>query len=148
MTVWLTDKAPAAGEEQRHHEATVENLRQFCPEAVAQIEQDASGQGIEPARAEATAAERERVQAILNLDEAKGREAVAQKLATTAGMTADSAREILAATPQQQETSLEFFAGMEDPNVSPDGPSDGEGSDPAAFAAGIAQQVRDSGFIR
>lgn len=149
MTIWLTDKAPAAGEEQRHYEATAANLRQYCPDAVAAIEsevkQSAQAEGGQSAE-QAAEAERQRMSAILGLEEAKGREAQAQALATTPGMTADNAKAVLAQAPQSG--SAGFFASMEDPNVGPDGPGAGEEQDPHQFAASLVAQARESGVVR
>ena len=49
-------------------------------------------------------AERARISAILNLEEAKGNEALAQQLALTPGIDAESAKRILAAAPKANAT--------------------------------------------
>jgi signal peptide peptidase SppA len=129
--MWLTAKAPEKGDQ---IEASAENLRKGFPEATAEIEQaavapiqakaDEASASADKARGEGEHAERERITAILDCEEAKGREATARQLALTAGMTAENAKRILAATPQAKgETG--FFSQMVDPDVGPDAP-DGE----------------------
>jgi signal peptide peptidase SppA len=67
----------------------------------------------------AAAQERERIMGILSCDEAKGREALAQALAATPGMTADAARTILQASPvaaqARTETALDTLMEKESP---------------------------------
>ena len=71
--------APAAGKEMKAREITADD---YVREAVQ--------------------AERARIAAILDADEAKGREALARKLALTTGMEPAQAIEVLAAAPRQQ----------------------------------------------
>ena len=67
----------------------------------------------------AAAQERERIMGILSCDEAKGREALAQALAATPGMSADAARTILLASPvaaqARTETALDTLMQHESP---------------------------------
>ncbi|WP_336286569.1 S49 family peptidase [Cronobacter dublinensis] len=69
--------------------------------------------------AAAAAQERERIMGILSCDEAKGREALAQALAATPGMSADAARTILQAAPvaaqARTETALDSLMANESP---------------------------------
>lgn len=69
--------------------------------------------------AAAAAQERERIMGILSCDEAKGREALAQALAATPGMSADAARTILMASPvaaqARTETALDTLMAKESP---------------------------------
>lgn len=78
------------------------------PEAGAKtgtIDLAAHDQAIYQARTDATTAERDRIFAILNCEEAKGREDVALALAKNPAMTAESAKEVLAATSPAQTTA-------------------------------------------
>lgn len=69
--------------------------------------------------AAAAAQERERIMGILSCDEAKGREALAQALAATPGMSADAARTIMMASPvaaqARTETALDALMAKESP---------------------------------
>ena len=69
--------------------------------------------------AAAAAQERERIMGILSCDEAKGRQALAQALAATPGMSADAARTILQASPvaaqARTETALDTLMEKESP---------------------------------
>lgn len=69
--------------------------------------------------AAAAAQERERIMGILSCEEAKGREALAQALAATPGMSADAARTILMASPvaarARTETALDALMAKESP---------------------------------
>lgn len=55
----------------------------------------------------AVAAEKDRIMGILGCDEAKGREAMAQVLANTPGMTVENAQRIMAAAPLSAQTRSE-----------------------------------------
>lgn len=74
-------------------------------DAVATAVANATGK----ASTDAVAAERARTAAILGLEEAKGREKLAQQLAVTDGMTVEAAKAILAAAPKTSD--LEARAG-------------------------------------
>lgn len=96
---------------------TAESLRNQHPVISSEIE------------AAANKSERERIQGILSLDEAKGREAQAQVLAFTDGMTADQAKQILASAPiaNTEASSAGFEEQMEamgNPDVSGDAGGD------------------------
>lgn len=66
-------------------------------------------------------AERERVAAILNADEAKGRDALARSLALDTDMGAEQARTVLGKAPKESGGLAAAMAGVENPDVGPDG---------------------------
>lgn len=67
---------------------------------LAALKTTSTAEADELAKLRSDKAERERTDAILALPEASGRETVAKALAATAGMTVDSAKAVLAATPK------------------------------------------------
>lgn len=95
---------------------------------------------LDAARAEGANAERERIQSIMNSDEAKARPATAHKLAFTTGMSAADATAFLAdlpeeqvageeQAPQQPQASGAFeraMAGTGNPEITPDAGASGE----------------------
>ncbi|HYD87120.1 MAG TPA: S49 family peptidase [Vitreimonas sp.] len=87
------DEAAAEGEEE---ETTAEGEDEEVEAEGEEEETTAEGEEEEP-KAKAALA---RAKAILALPEAKGREALAQELAFTAGMTAKTAKKLLAAAPK------------------------------------------------
>ncbi len=101
---------------------TISGANQTAPSATAEPPQGdhMEQQQVDKAaiQAEAAQAERTRIAAILALEEAKGREAVAQRLAMTPGMTAESAKDILAATPKANPLAT-AMATVPNPAVKP-----------------------------
>jgi len=95
---------------------------------------------LDAARAEGASAERERIQAIMNSDEAKARPATAHKLAFTTGMSAQDAATFLADLPEEQGEAQEpaaqppkasgaferAMAGTGNPEIAPDDAASGE----------------------
>jgi ClpP class serine protease len=75
--------------------------------------------------------------AITGLPEAKGREALARKLAATPGMTAASAKELLAAAPKASAMTVA------DPDVKPQGGASGEASSQLAQGRQLAAQLKE-----
>lgn len=97
----------------------------------------------QPAARDLQAAERKRVGSIMNSDEAKGREALANHFAFETSMSADEAKAALAKSPKQEPVKSaaaanRFEAAMStagNPNVGPDtSGSGGEADDGVAFA--------------
>ncbi|VEA68468.1 Probable protease sohB [Serratia rubidaea] len=88
----------------------VENVSTVSSD-VAVSQPTASAADIDAAVNAAVAAENTRIMGILGCDEAKGREASAQALASTPGMTVENAQRILASMPEsaqvRSETSLD-----------------------------------------
>jgi ClpP class serine protease len=109
MSLYLTEKAPAAGDEQRKMAVTAENIVAMCPE----IAETLRAQGAEAKAAEMKAAsdaansddatavtkERERIEAITGSEEAKGREDLSKYLAFSTAMSATDAAAMLAKAP-------------------------------------------------
>ncbi|PWG61766.1 S49 family peptidase [Spiribacter halobius] len=144
--MWLTDKKPAAGEEQRHVEATAANFQTYCPEAAAELREQGKADAaasIEEQREAASTAERERIQAILGCEEAKGRTKLAQELAVTPGMSEEHAKRVLASASREDNG---FLAAVPDPDVGPDEPE--ASGDPRAAAAAAVDRARQGGLIR
>lgn len=128
-------------------------LRQGASMTTAAQNQPGAGQQAAPATATTTApeasatearnAERARIQGILNCEEAKGRETLANHLAMETSMSADDAKKLLAAAPKAEgkpaANNNGFAAAMnasQHPNVGADTSAAAEGAngatDPAA----------------
>ena len=93
--------------------------------------------------AAAATAERQRIQAILGADEAKGREATAQHLALQTGMAADEAVALLATLPKQAAEASPLGAAMQalgPTGVQPDPDAGAE----AAQAASVSNSLDTS----
>jgi signal peptide peptidase SppA len=125
------------------------------PAVTAGTEQQAAA--VQPSAeqlADARKAERERVGAIMGCDEAKGRGALAQHLATSTDMSADQAKAVLAvaakeAPPAAAEAGSGFAAAMANttnPNVGADG-KDGKGG-PAGAGQGDDKANKASSILR
>lgn len=149
-TMYLTNTKPAAGDDQRQVVCvgvTAAAVAESCPEVAEALK----AEGVEAAQAEGASAERERIQSIISLEEAEGREAVAQQLAMTDGMTADNARTILAKTPKGNGQGSAFMADMDkggDPDVGPDAGDRTDPESPEAAAATILSNARNAGAIQ
>lgn len=146
--MYLTNEAPAAGEEQRQFEATADNITRLCPEAAEALRAEGEQRVEVPDAAAAVTAERERVAGIINCEEAQGREGLAQQLALTEGMTVESAQRILAAQPKAK-AGQSWLASMQgaDVDVGADGPG-GDTDSPEKVAQAAVQSARESGYIR
>lgn len=91
------------------------------------------------------AAERARIGAILGSDEAKGREALANHLATKTDMTVDAAKAALAASPKEAKTGGlgAAMATIENPAIGAGGAGEDGGQDEAAtLAASVVSAMR------
>jgi capsid assembly protease len=130
-------------------------LKKEHPELFAQIQTEARAaaeveardiataakEDADKARDEGATAERTRVLGIIGHAEAKGREALALKLAGMASMTVDGAAELLSATPKAvAAVGAGFDAIMQknNPTVEADASAGGEEAEIAAAAARIA----------
>ncbi|WNP36380.1 S49 family peptidase [Enterobacter kobei] len=95
----------------------------------------------------AAAQERERIMGILSCDEAKGREALAQALAATPGMSADAARTILLASPvaaqARTETALDTLMQNESPQ-----PVDTGAGKPSAKEARLSGLMKNAARLK
>jgi len=95
----------------------------------------------------AAAQERERIMGILSCDEAKGREALAQALAATPGMSADAARTILLASPvaaqARTETALDTLMQHESPE-----PVDTGAGKPSAKEARLSGLMKNAARLK
>lgn len=90
-----------------------EQLKAEYPEVVKEIEAEVAAKiDVETEKAVATLAERERVLGIIGHVEAKGREALAMKLAGMPNMTLAEAAGIMAATSRETDVGREFEAAM------------------------------------
>lgn len=153
MPHYLTTTAPAAGEDQRQMEATAENVARLCPDVAKALREegaaakaaelqeqiDAAGDSAE----QYAGAERERIQAILGCDEAKGRESLAEHLAFNDDIGVEKAKAYLAAAPMAGQGSKEdpLTAAMrseQEPVVGADG---GQDDDEVATAVARSQQL-------
>lgn len=109
------------------------------------------------AGADARQAERARIGAILDLQQAQGREALARKLALTTDMDADTATALLdaapkaAAAPQSPAAAASPFVaamtGITNPAVGADAPA-ADNNDPAAEANALIQKVLSAGQLK
>ncbi len=89
------------------------------------------------AKADGASAERERIAAILNHDEAKGREAQAKALALDTELTPEAAAKVLAASPKEAAAGDQFsrhMAKLGNPEVGPDDEDDGADTQASAQA--------------
>jgi capsid assembly protease len=126
----------------------IEKLKAEHPGLVDQIraEEKTSAEAkatvdVEKAKGEGATAERTRVLGIIGHAEAKGREALALKLAGMPTMNVEGAAEIMGATPKAVVTvGAEFEKAMAgtNPKVEADVPVDGKDAEEAATAARIA----------
>lgn len=131
--------------------ATVEQLRAEYPALVEQIRSEAkagaaaeakaiaemASADVEKAKTEAAAAERTRVIGIIGHVEAKGREALALKLAGMPSMSIDGAAEIMSATPKVESAAGSVFDAVMskiNPDVKPDAAKSDEDGDDATVA--------------
>lgn len=139
MSLYLTSKAPTAGDEQRKMQATAENLAQLCPEAAEELRKqgaDAKAAELQPqidaAQAEtgteAAEAERARIATILGSEEAKGREDLARHLALEDDMPADKAVALLGKSPKADAAPANPLAAAMGGEPNPDVGADGEGA--------------------
>jgi len=149
-SMYVTNRAPAAGEEQQHTyvEASADVIRQHCPESAEALRAEGEQRASKADSADSVTAERERIAAILNCDEAQERPALAKQLALTEGMGSEAAQRVLAASAKENETGNTFLQSMEgeDIGVGPDTTSpDG---DPWAMGRGIVESARTSGLVR
>jgi hypothetical protein len=120
-----TDEAAAEGEEE---ETTAEGEDEDVEAEGEEEDVQAEGEEEEP-KAKAALA---RAKAILALPEAKGREALAQELAFTAGMTAKTAKKLLAAAPKASRLA----GNVHDPKL-----GGGAGDTPSPAAASEASKA-------
>lgn len=147
--MFLTSEAPAAGEDQRQYEATAENISRLAPEAAEALRVEGEQRVETPDTSASATAERDRIASILNCEEATGREALAQQLATTEGMALENAQRILAAQPKTDGGKSWVAAQTDaDPKVAADSPDDVGDDNPAATAQAAVNQARESGYIR
>jgi len=84
---------------------------------------DAKSKGIQEGKEEGIKAENERIKSILSLAEAEGREALAKTLAFKKGMTAEDAKDILAASPLASSSFEAVMGSIKNPNVGNDSDS-------------------------
>lgn len=135
MKHYLTNQAPAAGEEQQQMEATAANIARVCPEAAEQLRQEGAAAkakelGDQKVDASAVAGtERDRIKAILSSEEAEGRTELAHHLAFEGDMPAEKALAMLAKAPKQEankgSSALQAaMSGVNNPSVGAD--SEGE----------------------
>ena len=95
----------------------------------------------------AAAQERERIMGILSCDEAKGREALAQALAATPGMSADAARTILLASPVAAQARTETALDTLMQNESPEPVDTGAGK-PSAKEARLSGLMKNAARLK
>lgn len=105
---------------------------------VAKLESNARNEG----QTAGAQSERERINSILSLPEAEGREKLANELAFTEGMTAETAKKLLeASTPAQAAEKTPFekeMGSLENPEIGEDVGGDG-GDDAAKLVSSIVQ---------
>ncbi len=141
--MYLTTEAPAAGEEQRQYEATAENIARLCPESAEALRAEGEQRVEVPDKQTAVTAERERVAGIINCEEAKGREGLAQQLALTEGMTVENAQRILAAQPKAASGSS-WVSSMQSADVG----CRRKTIPMSKVGQAAVQSARESGYIR
>ncbi len=91
-------------EEQTMSKPKSEAPQRKAAETAAETPAEQTNEALEEAERAARLAERERIGAILALEEAKDRHQLAVKLATTTDLSAEQARELLAAAPAENAT--------------------------------------------
>lgn len=122
--------------------ATASSVAHRAVAKVSAANATASAPAAAASSGDAVADDRKRVAAIINLPEAKGRESLAQKLATSdQGYSVDAARELLAASPKK---SARTFAPQTPKLGTGGGQSSGKGSvlDNAQKDAALAMRKR------
>ena len=106
-------------------------------------------EGVKAGQAEGTKLATARIQGILDLDEAKGREATAMHFAMRTEMTVDQAKEALAGVPQakpkedvQTLSSFERYMRAHGDTEIPSDPDDGDGDDEVTAAIASVARIR------
>lgn len=100
----LAELSRASGRIPSPNRSTQMSETKTAPDANSGITQAQLDAAVATARADATAAERGRISAILALDEAKGREKAALAIAMT-GATVEQAKAVLSASPKEAEAA-------------------------------------------
>ncbi|CAD5274960.1 Protein C (fragment) [Bosea sp. 62] len=95
-------------------------------------------------RAEARAAERDRIKAIVTHPEAEGRAAMAQHLAFSTDLAADTAGGLLATAPKAEAAPVRTLTGanVPQPNIAPQGGGNEHGDAKAGLSAAVQAQVK------
>jgi len=117
---------------------------------VKAVEAKAKAEGKAEGVTEGATVERTRVIGIIGHAEAKGREALALKLAGMPAMSIDGAAEIMGATPKAVVApGSEFEAAMANtnPSIEPDTAKDGEESEEAAFISRMKKLDAQGGAV-
>ena len=95
-------------------------------------------------RAEARAAERERIKVIVTHPEAEGRAAMAQQFAFTTDLAADTVGGLLATAPKAEAAPVRTLTGatVPQPNIAPQGGGNDPGDAKASLSAAIQAEVK------
>ena len=95
-------------------------------------------------RAEARATERERIKAIITHPEAEGRAAMAQQLAFTTDLAADTVGGLLATAPKAEAAPPRTLTGatVPQPNIAPQGGGSEQGDAKASLSAAVQAEVK------
>ena len=95
-------------------------------------------------RAEARTAERDRIKAIVTHPEAEGRAAMAQHLAFSTDLAADTAGGLLATAPKAEAAPVRTLTGVTvpQPNIAPQGGGSEQGDAKASLSAAVQAEVK------
>lgn len=136
-----------------HHATTRKETRMSQENAAASVSAEVHAAAVSQARLDGTKAgaqaERERIGAILQSDEAKGREAMAQTFALETEMDADTAKKLLSKSPQAATASAtnplaSAMAGVANPKVGASAEATASDS-PEAAAMTMAMNIINAG---